>query len=181
MKKKITVLTLSALLLALSFSASAQQPRKVFRIGYLANDPALELARAEAIRRTLRDLGYIERQNVAFEFRYSEGKRDQRALAAELVRLKVDLIVAVGQEDIRAAKEATATIPIVMINPGDPVGSGFVESLARPGGNITGLAMLRPPVEQPKKFEFIVNLKTAKQIGLTIPPNVLSRADRVIR
>jgi putative ABC transport system substrate-binding protein len=281
----------------------------------------------EAFRQGLRELGYIEGKNIVIEWRADEGNRDrQRAFAAELVHLKVDVIVAVGGGDIRAAKAATTTIPIVMIEGGDPVANGFVVSLARPGGNITGLATLRPeligkrleilkevvpklsrvavfassasvdyprvvkeidlatgalgvkpqyldiqiskdfetafqtalkgraeaglvrlrgpilsphraeftelavksrlplmyedttevevgglmyygvntadlyrpaaayvdkilkgrkpetlPVEQPKKFEFVINLKTAKQIGLTIPPNVLARADRVLK
>jgi len=291
--------------------------------------PAHESTRSEAIRLALRELGYIEGQNIAIEYRYAEGKRDRfPELAAELVRLKVDIIVAAGGDPlILAAKNATKTIPIVMVGPGiDPVELGLVESLARPGGNITGLTNIAPqlggkrlellkeavpkvarvavlyepasrpsslevkevlpvaaralrltiqplevrsaddfervfaalrkqrpdgfyvttgglmmanqkriadlalksripsmyqsrefvdagglmsygadiadsyrrvayfvdrilkgaksadlPVEQPTKFEFIINLKTAKQIGLTIPPNVLVRADRVIR
>jgi putative tryptophan/tyrosine transport system substrate-binding protein len=326
MHKKIIGLALSAMLFALCASASAQQPTKVARIGYLVGPSSASSARYEAFRQGLRDLGYVEGKNIVIEWRSSEGNRDrQRALVAELVRLlKVDVIVAVGAGDIRIAKEATATIPIVMIQGGDPVGSGFVASLARPGANITGLATLRPelsgkrlellketvprlsrvalfassaspdqaqvlkeaelaagalgvklqsldirspkdfetsfqaalkgraeailvrvrgpilsphrkefaelavknrlpviyeaaeeagglmsygvnfpdlyrraaiyvdkilkgrkpadlPAEQPTKVEFIINLKAAKQIGLTIPPNVLARADRVIR
>jgi ABC-type uncharacterized transport system substrate-binding protein len=134
------------MLFALSYSASAQQPKKVPRIGYLSNnDPAGESARAEAIRLALRDLGYIEGQNIAIEYRYAEGKLDRyHKLAAELVRLKVDIIVvAGGTVYVRAAKNATKTIPIVMTGAGiDPVGAGLVESLARPGGNITGLTQL---------------------------------------
>jgi putative ABC transport system substrate-binding protein len=122
--------------------ANAQQPKKVPRIGYLSNaDPATDSARAEGIRLALRDLGYIEGQNIVFEYRYASGKRDRAAgLAAELVRLKVDIIVvASGDPWIRAAKNATKTIPIVMAGQGsDPVRAGFVESLARPGGNVTG-------------------------------------------
>jgi putative ABC transport system substrate-binding protein len=329
MKRKITVLALSALLLALCASAEAQQPKKVPRVGYLSTlDPARDSARAEAIRLTLRELGHIEGQNIAIEYRYTEGKTDRLPeLAAELVRLKVDiLLVASGDVAIQAAKNATKTIPIVMVGAGiDPVKAGLIESLARPGGNVTGLTLLsrelggkrlellkeavpklarvavlyeanraqllemkevlpvaaralrltiqpwevraadgfekvfaalskeRPnglyvlggplmfanekrtagfalksrlpsvysnreavdagglmsysadlvdsyrrvayfvdrilkgakpadlPVEQPKKFEFIINLKAAKQIGLTIPPNVLARADKVIK
>jgi putative ABC transport system substrate-binding protein len=308
--------------------AQAQQPAKVPQIGYLTGPPLSATVRVrEAFRQGLRELGYVEGKNIVIEWRSWEGKRDrQRALAVELVHLKVDVIVAVGSSDIRAAKEATSTIPIVMVSSGDPVASGFVASLARPGGNVTGLATLRPelsgkrlellkeivprlsrvavfaspgsgdnaqilkeldlaaaplgvelqhldirspkdfetafqaatkgraeavliqlpgpvltprrkdvtelavksrlplmyegtevvevgglmsygvsstdryrraatyvdkilkgakpadlPVEQPMKFEFVVNLKAAKQIGLTIPPNVLVRADRVIR
>jgi putative tryptophan/tyrosine transport system substrate-binding protein len=329
MKKKITVLTLCAMLFALSFSASAQQPGKVPRIGFLATvSPSTISDRVEAFRQGLRELGYVEGKNIVIEWRYEEGKADRLpppGLAAELVRLKVDVIVTVGPLVTRAAKEANSTIPIVMAQDTDPVGNGFVASLARPGGNITGLATLAPeisgkqlellketvpklsrvavlgtstrpgnaqalketelaagtfgvrlqyldvlstkdietafraankgraeavlvfggpvlsshrtqiadlaaknrlpaiyeraefmddgglmfygasitemfrraatyvdkilkgakpadlPVEQPKKFEFIINLRAAKQIGLTIPPNVLARADKVIK
>ena len=319
----------AVILLTVAVIAEAQQPKKLARIGYLvSSDPLTESTRSEGIRQALRELGYVEGQNIAFEYRYAEGKFDRfPEIAAELVRLKVDIIVvAVGNTLIRAAKNATKTISIVMAGAApDPVEAGFVESLARPGGNVTGLALLfnelagkrlellkeavpklarvavlhdpalppnilelkevqaaasalgltiqpweirraddfdrvftamakqRPdgvyvisgrlvtsnrkqiigfalknglpsvypqreyvdagglmyygadtadsyrrvayfvdkilkgakpaelPVEQPTKFEFIINLKTAKQIGLTIPPNVLARADRVIK
>jgi putative ABC transport system substrate-binding protein len=325
--KSVFGLTLCAMLFALSYSASAQQPTKVPRIGFLATvSPSTISDRVEAFRQGLRELGYVEGKSIVIEWRYAEGKADRLpGLAAELVRLKVDLIVSVAPLPTRVAKEATKTIPIVMAQDTDPVGNGFVASLARPGGNITGLATLAPeisgkqlellketvpkvsrvavlgtstrpgneqmvketelaagtfgvrlqyldvlsskdietafraaskgraeavlvlagpvlnshrtqiadlaaknrlpaiyeraefmdagglmfygasipemfrraatyvdkilkgakpgelPVEQPKKFEFIINLKAAKQIGLTIPPNVLARADRVIK
>jgi putative tryptophan/tyrosine transport system substrate-binding protein len=330
MRKKFFGLALSALLFALCSSAGPQQPKKVTRIGYLSSlDPAHESARADGIRLALRELGYIEGQNIAIEYRYSEGKTDRAPeLVAELVRLKIDIIVVAGGIHwIAAAKNVTKTIPVVMVGAGnDPVEAGLIESLARPGGNVTGLtnlsgklggkrlellkeavpkairvAVLYEPatpanvlevnedlpaaartlkltvqpweirdadgfekvfavlsrerldglyvagspltnanqkriagfalknrlpsvystreavdagglmyygadladsyrraatyvdkilkgakpadlaVEQPKKFELIINLKAAKQIGLTIPPNVLARADRVIK
>jgi putative ABC transport system substrate-binding protein len=141
-KRKITVLTLCTLLFALYASAEAQQPKKVPRIGYIsALDPASESFRSEPIRQALRELGYIEGQNIATENRYAEGKVHRYPeLAAELVRLKVDLIVVAGGEDlIRAAMNATKAIPIVLTGAGsDPVRSGLVENLARPGGNVTG-------------------------------------------
>ena len=142
MNRRIVVGLLTTLLLITLPSAQAQQPKKVSRIGYLSSfDPASESARAEAIRLALRELGYIEGQNIAIEYRYAEGKPDRfPELAAELVRLKVDIILAQVAGLIRAAKNATKTIPIVMAgSPNDPVEAGLIESLARPGGNVTGL------------------------------------------
>jgi putative ABC transport system substrate-binding protein len=308
--------------------AQAQFPTKVPRIGYLTGgSPSSISGRVEAFRQGLRELGYVEGKNIIIEYRYAEGKLDRlKELAAELVRLQVDVIVTAGGQSTPPAKEATSTIPIVMSHDPDPVASGFVASLARPGGNITGLSSLAPelsgkrlellkeivprlshvavigtstnsgnaqslnelelaarafgvnlqyldvlspkdfetifqvagkgradavlllvagtvaaahrtkiaelavksrlpviynrreyveagglltysvsvtdldrraatyvdkvlkgakpadlPVEQPTKFELVINLKAAKQIGLTIPPNVLARADRVIK
>ncbi|MEX0802856.1 MAG: ABC transporter substrate-binding protein [Candidatus Binatia bacterium] len=136
---------LAVFLFTVSF-AQAQQPKKVPRIGYLSNtDPAREFARAGAIRLALRELGYVEGQNIAFEYRYAEGKQDRYPeLARELARLKVDIIVVPGGDiPIRAAKNVTKTIPIVMVGQGlDPVAAGLVESLARPGGNVTGITNL---------------------------------------
>jgi putative tryptophan/tyrosine transport system substrate-binding protein len=136
----------AVVLLAVGVIVEAQQPKKVHRIGYLSSrDPASESARSEAIRLALRERGYIEGQNVATEYRYAEGKLDRvPELAAELVRLKVDIIVvAGGPRWVRPAKNATKTIPIVMTGGGiDPVEAGVVESLARPGGNVTGITNL---------------------------------------
>jgi len=146
MSKKVICVALGAMLLAFNFPAQAQQPKKVPRIGYLSvSDPATESTRSEAIRLALRELGYIEGQNIAIEYRYAEGKgRRNPELAAELVRLKVDIIVvAGGGGQIQAAKNATKTIPIVMMGAGlNPVKAGLIESLARPGGNITGITNL---------------------------------------
>src|SRR6266511_4746906 len=133
-------------LLAVAVIAEVQQPKKVSRLGYLSNaDAATDSDRTEGIRLALREVGYIEGENIAIEYRYAEGKVDRAPeLAAELVRLKVDIIVvASGDQWIRAAKNATRTIPIVMMGQGsDPVRAGHVESLARPGGNVTGLTNL---------------------------------------
>jgi len=146
MSRKIFALVLSALLFALCVPVSAQQAKKVFRIGYLGSlDPTSESARAEAIRLALRDLGYIEGQNIAIEYRYTERKVDRAPkLVAELVALPCDVIVVTGGGGwIRAAMNATKTIPIVMTGVGlDPVDSGIVKSLSRPGGNITGITNL---------------------------------------
>ena len=307
--------------------AQAQQPGKIPRIGFQIDaNPSAVAARVEGFRQGLRELGYIEGKNIIIEWRSAEGKLDRRSeIAGELVGLKVDVLVSAGPAATRALRQATSNIPIVMAQDTDPVGSGFVHSLAKPGGNITGLAALAPemsgkqlellkqvvtklsrvavignsnnpgdsqtlretvlaagsfeiylryldvqnaqeiepvmraaakgradalmvlgnpnlnlhrqevvtlaaklrlpatygrpefveagglmsygtnyselfrraatyvdkilkganpgdlPVEQPTKFELLINLKTAKQIGLTIPPNVLARADKVIK
>ena len=147
MRKKIFGLALSAILLALCSSAQAQQPKKVPRIGYLAgsgdpNNPGPEVV---AFRQGLQDFGYIEGKNILVEYRYryAEGKQDRIAtLVAELVQLKVDALVTPLGPAIIAAKQATRTIPIVMVTTQDPVATGLVDSLARPGGNITGLTTL---------------------------------------
>ncbi|MDP2602290.1 MAG: ABC transporter substrate-binding protein [Deltaproteobacteria bacterium] len=326
MSKKVLSLALCATLFALCVPTEAQQPARIPRIGILIVPSAsIFSARVEAFRRRLRELGYVEGKNIVIEYRYAEGKRERLPdLAAELVRLEVDVIVTTGAAN-SAAKKASATIPIVFSAASDPVGTELVSSLARPGGNITGLSIMAPdldgkrlellkeafpkvarvgflwepsasrgnlpltemeaaakslgvkllslpvrslddfesafarakrdgaqalittpgllvntqqrqvldfaaknrlpamypesefveagglmsygsnqadlwrraadfvdkilkgtkpadiPVEQPTKFEFIVNLNAAKQIGVTIPPNVLVRADRVIR
>ena len=137
--------TLSAIFFLLCFSAEAQQPKKIPRIGYLspsgnANNPGTQV---EAFRQGLRDLGYVDTKNIQVEYRYVEGKSDTiPRLVGELVQLKVDVLVLGPQPAIRAAKQATKTIPIVIVTSQDPVAAGFVDSLARPGGNITGLTRL---------------------------------------
>jgi putative ABC transport system substrate-binding protein len=165
------------MLFALCTSAQAQQPKKLPRIGYLsATDPAFESTRSEAIRLALRELG----QNIAFEYRYAEGKVDRfPELAAELVRLKVDIILITGGElPIRAARNATKTIPIVMMGlTADPVELGFVESLARPGGNVTGLTTLSRELGG-KRLELLKEAvpKVARVAVLydpAIPPSVI--------
>jgi len=146
MNRRTAIRRLATFFLTGASLAQAQQPKKVPRIGYLASrDPASESARAEAIRLALRGRGHIEGQNIATEYRYAEGKRGRESeLATELVHLKVDIIVvAGGGRLIRAAMNATKTIPIVMVGDGaDPVEIGLVDSLARPGGNVTGITNL---------------------------------------
>ncbi len=161
--------------------AEAQQPKKVPRIGYLSPvDPASESTRSEVIRLGLRERGYIEGQNIAFEYRYAEGKQDRYPdLAAELVHLKVDIIVvAGGTRQTRAAKNATKTIPIVMVGLGsDPVEAGLIESLAHPGGNVTGVTNLTRELGG-KRLELLKEAvpklaRVAVLFDPANPPNVL--------
>ena len=176
MAKKIYRIALCTMLIALSLSAEAQQPAKIPRIGYLtASALSAQSARIEAFRQGLRELGYVEGKNIVIEWRSAEGKLDRLpALAAELVRLKVDVIVTGGPTSTRAAKEATVMIPIVMAFDSDPVGSGFAASLARPGGNITGLATLAPEISGKQlellkeiipKLSRVAVLGTSTQLG----------------
>jgi putative ABC transport system substrate-binding protein len=155
MKKNITFSTLCTLLFALCSSALAQQPAKIPRIGILlAPSASSYTSRIEAFRQRLRELGYVEGKNIYIEYRYAEGKLDRLPdLAAELVGLKVDVIVTAGPA-ILAAKKASATIPIVFGASPDPVGSGVVSSLARPGGNITGLSSIGPDLDG-KRLELL--------------------------
>ena len=148
------VVTLTLSMLAASLAAEAQPPTKVYRIGWLRPDspplPPVSFPPQEAFRQRLRELGYVEGQNLVTESRYAEGREERLPeLAAELVRLKVDVIVAPGTAAIQAAQHATRTIPIVMTGANDPAGQGLVVSLAHPGGNTTGLSNLG--VELPGK------------------------------
>src|SRR5215475_457783 len=147
-KRKLRSFVLCAMLLALAVKAQAQQSAKIPRIGYLtAASASAMVSRSDAFRQGLRELGYVEGKNIIIELRGADGKPDRLpALAAELVRLKVDIVVSGGPTVTRPVKEATMTIPIVMTFDNDPVGSGFVASLARPGGNITGLSTLAPDI-----------------------------------
>jgi putative tryptophan/tyrosine transport system substrate-binding protein len=140
--RKLVGIVTFAVTLTISAAALAEQPKKVYRIGFLgAASISANSARIEALRQGLRALGYVEGKNIVIEYRYADGKADRLpALAAELIGLKVDLIVSGGAAATGPAKEATTTIPIVMTNDPDPVRSGFVASLARPGGNVTGLS-----------------------------------------
>src|SRR5262249_49539929 len=244
--KQICALALSTLVLALSDPAQAQQQQKMPRVGYLAGfgDPINPGQPLEAFRQGLRELGYIEGKNIHVDYRYVEEKQEHvPRLVEELLQLKVDVLVIPHTGAIYAVKQASRTIPIVIVTNVDPVATGIVDSLVRPGVNITGVTRLtrelsgkrlelpltiknrlpsmherseeveaggimsysadnhesvsraafyvdkilkgdKPgdlPVEQPTKFEFVINLKTAKQIGLTIPQSVPYRADKVIR
>jgi len=175
MSKRNFVFALGAIFLTLSFPSEAQQPAKVPRIGFLfVTSLSTISARIEALRQGLRELGYVEGKNIVIELRSAEGKLDRvPALAAELVRSKVDVIVTGGATDTRAAKEATNTIPIVMAQDSDPVGSGFVASLARPGGNITGLSTLAPEVSGKRLEllkEIIPKLSRVAVLGISTRP-----------
>jgi ABC-type uncharacterized transport system substrate-binding protein len=147
-KAGVLSILLVVVLLAVAGIAEAQQPKKIPRIGYLTASSLSAVAdRTEAFRQGLRELGYGEGKNIVIEYRYADGKADRLpTLAADLVRLKVDVIVTSGPVPTRPAKGATATIPIVMAFDDDPIGNGFVVSLARPGGNITGLSTLSPEI-----------------------------------
>ena len=145
MNKKISVSILTVVVLAFVHPAYAQQPKKVPRIGVLdSGSPSSTAAQRDAFRQGLRELGYIEGQNITVENRYAEGVVEFPNLATELVRLKVDVIVVPSTPGAQAAKNATTTIPIVFTGVGDPVGTGVVASLAHPGGNVTGLSNLTP-------------------------------------
>jgi putative ABC transport system substrate-binding protein len=204
-------------LLAAPLAAEAQPAGKMPRVGYVfATTSSAGHHYWEATRQGLRQLGYVEGQNLALEIRWAEGRYEcLPGLVAELVRLKVDVLVVTTTPGNLAAKNATQTIPVVMLAVGDPVGSGLVASLARPGGNLIGLSLLNPDVNakrlellkdilprisrvavltnpgnpihgtlwdktQAAAGKLVVNLKTAKALGLTIPPAVLARAVRVI-
>src|SRR5215813_11698142 len=168
MRKTVISFALTALFSALCASAQAQQPKKVPRIGYLTS---VGSAPNEAFLQGLRDLGYVEGKNILIEFRTTGGKSERRPeLAAELVRLKVDVIVADTASEVTAAKNATATIPIVMRGVADPIASGLVATLAHPGGNVTGIATLAPELSG-KRLELLKEVfpKLSRVALLTTP------------
>ena len=177
MKRKITVRTLCAVLFAVCSSAQAQPTGKVARVGFL--DASTESGNAvlmQPLRQELSKLGWTEGKNIAFEYRFAEGQPErQNDLAAELVRLKLDLIVVAGTGPALAAKRATATIPIVMASAGDPVAAGLVASLARPGGNVTGFSALATDLNT-KRLEVLKDaVPKLSRVGLLIPAKGRSR------
>ena len=172
MKKAVPSILVAAVLLALGVIAEAQQPKKIRRIGVLVPFSAAAGAnRLDAFRQGLRDLGYVEGKNITIEYRYAEGKRERLPdLAAELVRLKVDVIVTAAGSAILAAKKASPTMPIVFTAAADPVGDGYVSSLARPGGNITGLSLMAPDLRRK------ATRATLGKASLRISSRLLSRS-----
>ena len=173
MKKKITVLCLCALLFALCGSAGAQQPGKIIRIGYLdaGNASGIATVLLNAFRHELSQLGWIEGKNITIEYRFAEQKPNRLPeLAAELVRQKVDLIVVTSVASASAAKSATTTIPIVMAAGSDPVAAGLIASLARPGGNVTGLSGLASELNT-KRLEILKDaVPKLVRVGLLLQP-----------
>jgi putative ABC transport system substrate-binding protein len=180
MKAKIVLYTLAIVIWATSQIAEAQQPRKVYRLGLLMSaSPAVSAPFIAAFRQGLRELGYVEGKNITIEHRFVEGKPEKLPdLAAELVRLKVDIIVATGGSPaMRAAKQATSTIPIVMLTGSDPVESGIVASLARPGGNITGLYSVTTELIA-KRLELILEVVLAvKRVAVLMASPDLPASD----
>jgi ABC-type uncharacterized transport system substrate-binding protein len=171
----VVALILAAMLFALCSSAEAQQATKIQRIGYLSgSSPSTSANRREAFQQGLHELGYVEGKNIVIEWRWAHGKFDRLpALAAELVRLKVDVIVTTGPQATRPTKQTTSTIPIVMAQDPDPVGNGFVASLAQPGGNITGLSSLAPELSGKQLEllkEIVPNLSRVAVFGTSINP-----------
>jgi putative tryptophan/tyrosine transport system substrate-binding protein len=177
MTKRIFGFALCAMLFALCVAAEAQQPTKVPRIGYLSGlgEPKNPGAQVEAFRGGLRDLGYIEGKNILVEYRYHEGKVDRvPGLVAELVRFKLDALVVVPSPAIRAAKQATKTIPIVMVTTQDPAATGIVDSLARPGGNITGVTRLTRDLNGKRLELFKEAVPTISRVGVLLEANSTS-------
>ena len=172
MRKIFFRLTLCAMLLALCLPIQAQQTGKVARIGFL--DPSTASGSAvlvDAFRQELSKLGWIEGKNISVDYRFAEGKRERLPeLAADLVRIKVDLIVVTGVQSALAVKKATTTIPIVFASAPDPVGLGLVASLARPGGNVTGLSSLNPELNT-KRLEILKDaVPKLARVGLLWTP-----------
>jgi len=183
MKRQLLALSFAAVLSALCVPASAQQTGKIFRIGFLDNSTASGMAvLLEPFRQELAKLGWSEGKNIAIEYRFSEQKRERLPeLAADLVRLNVDLIVTTGEPPALVAKTATSTIPIVMANSADPVGSGLIASLARPGGNVTGVSNLGPELNS-KRLEILKDaIPKLARVGLLRGGGIASSQLKEIR
>ena len=178
--RRKVLLALGAGALAAPFGSFAQQQGKVWRVGFLSSEnPAAYKTRVEALRAGLRDFGYEEGKNLVIEFRWAEGKSERLPeLVADLVRLNVDVIVTAGTLGVRAAKQATTTIPIVMASSGDAVATGLVASLARPGGNITGSAFFSPELSS-KRLEMLKEAvpRITKVAYLMNPANPVAQAN----
>src|SRR5580765_2966784 len=174
--RRIFSSALCAMLFALCVSAQAQQPKKIFRIGFLDNSTASGSAvLVEAFRQELSKLGWTEGKDVTVDYRFAEQKNERLPeLAADLVRLKIDLIVVTSGPPAFAAKKATTTIPIVMTSVSDPTGSGLVASLARPGGNVTGLASLSPELNSKRLEIFKDAVPTLARVGILLPAPLAS-------
>jgi putative ABC transport system substrate-binding protein len=165
---------IAAILLAVAVIAEAQQAAKIPRIGYVSpvGDPKTPGPQIEGFRQGLRDLGYIEGKNIVVEYRYTEGKGDRNpSLVAELMQLNVDILVVAGPGSIRAAKQATKTMPIVIVAQEDPVAAGYIDSLARPGGNITGVTRLTRELSG-KRLELLTEVvPQISRVGALWDPN----------
>jgi ABC-type uncharacterized transport system substrate-binding protein len=176
-RKWVEIVAIVVALALYGARAEAQQTGKIFRIGVLDNSTASGSAiLLDAFRQELKKLGWIEGKNVSFEYRFADQKRDRLPdLAADLVHLKVDLVLAMGQQAASAAKKATASIPIVMATPGSPVASGLVASLAQPGGNVTGLSSLAAELNS-KRLEILKDAvpKLAQVAVLRLPESIES-------
>jgi putative tryptophan/tyrosine transport system substrate-binding protein len=179
LKKIRWSLFLVAAAITVAVSAEAQQPGKIFRVGFLDSSTASGMAVVlEAFRQELSKLGWVEGKNIAFEYRFADGKNDRLPeLAADLVRLKVDLIASTSTASALAAKDTTTSIPIVMANSSDPVGAGVVASLARPGGNVTGFSSLSPDLNT-KRLEILKNaVPKLARIGVLRTPGASTGVD----
>jgi putative ABC transport system substrate-binding protein len=170
MKKNLFQLTLWALLFALCFPAEAQQPKKVPRIGFVSGSPGPDV---QGFQQGLRELGYVEGKNILVEYRYYEGVTERSpSLVTELVQFKVDILVVSQLAAIRAAKQLTRTIPIVMVTTADPVAIGLIDSLARPGGNVTGITLLTRELNG-KRLELLKEMiPTISRVGVLMPDTV---------
>ena len=182
MKSKITVFALWAMLSALSFPVGAQQPAKISRIGFVSStgSPNNPGANVEAFRQGMRELGYVEGKNIQVEYRYIEGKSERTpSLVSELIQLKVDVLISAALSATRVAKKETKKIPIVFNIPDDPVAVGLVESLARPGGNITGVARLGRELSG-KRLELLTEAIPGikRVVILYSPTNILTTSSR---